>query len=117
LWYQLNQDREQGFLGYVQSAFSVFRKLKVTTRYQYFETASYSSRMYAYEPDVLSGFSIPAFSGMGSRFLLILGYPVSKKLNIWCRWARLASYPQQVIAEPVLQFHDNEIKVQAQLIF
>lgn len=46
--------------------------LSVDLRFLFFDTASYDNRIYAYERDVLYGFSVPAFNGRGSRFYLNL---------------------------------------------
>jgi hypothetical protein len=65
------------------------KPVAVNFRLQYVETGSYDSRIYAYENDVLYGFSIPAFSGKGYRYYINANYDVSKKLAFWLRWAQL----------------------------
>ena len=57
-------------------------------RLQYFETDDFNSRIYAYENDVLYGFSIPPFSDKGFRYYLNLNYDLSKKISVWARWAQ-----------------------------
>ncbi|MFW6042856.1 MAG: helix-hairpin-helix domain-containing protein [Marinilabiliaceae bacterium] len=64
-------------------------KLTLTMRYALFHTSDYQARLYAYEPHVLYMFSVPAFSGSGSRYLLLCNYKLKKYLHLWLRAARL----------------------------
>lgn len=64
-------------------------KLTLTTRYALFNTTDYEARLYAYEPHVLYMFSVPAFSGRGSSYLLLCNYKLKKALHFWLRAARL----------------------------
>jgi hypothetical protein len=59
-----------------------------TLRYALFNSSDYSARMYAYEPDVLYMFSVPAYSGRGSRYLLLINYKIMNNLHLWLRCAR-----------------------------
>lgn len=52
-----------------------------------FDTESYDTRIYAYEPDVLYGFSIPAYYGRGTRLVFVLKYSILKNLDFWFRIA------------------------------
>jgi hypothetical protein len=56
-----------------------FRQFPVTIwlRYCLFDTDDYDSRIYAYENDLLYSFSIPAFSGEGSRTYLMAKWKIS----------------------------------------
>jgi hypothetical protein len=116
IWYNLdNVSKEQGSLGYLQADFVVLKKIRTGFRYQYFETGSYNSRIYAYEPDVQSSFSIPAFSGTGFRYLIHFNYPITKKITVWFRWA-LSSYQEPGSAVHSSNLHNSEIKLQGQVI-
>jgi hypothetical protein len=59
-----------------------------TLRYALFNSSDYSARMYAYEPDVLYMFSVPAYSARGSRYLLLINYKIMNNLHLWLRCAR-----------------------------
>ncbi len=63
-------------------------KLTLTCRYALFDTDDYSARIYAYEPDVLYKFLVPAYSGKGSRYLLLINYKMTPALHFWLRAAR-----------------------------
>lgn len=66
-------------------------------RFQYYETDNLYRRMYAYENDVLYGFSIPAFLIKGFRYYTIINYDVSKKLFLWLRIVRTTYLNQQTV--------------------
>jgi hypothetical protein len=57
-----------------------FRQFPVTfwLRYCLFDTDDYDSRIYTYENDLLYSFSIPAFSGKGSRTYLMAKWELNK---------------------------------------
>ncbi|MCB0666883.1 MAG: helix-hairpin-helix domain-containing protein [Saprospiraceae bacterium] len=64
-----------GFLIYQDIIYkSIKLPLSFTTRLCYFDTDDYSSRIYAYENDILYSFSIPAFFNEGLRYYLNLRY-------------------------------------------
>lgn len=62
-----------------------------SVRVLYFNTDSYSSRIYAYERDVLYFSSIPAFYGQGWRYYLIVKKNLGKRLKLGMRWAQTLS--------------------------
>lgn len=68
------------------------RKWAASLRYALFETDDYASRIYAYEPDVLYAFSVPAHYGSGQRYLLVLKYRFHKKLSAWIRFSETAYF-------------------------
>lgn len=85
-------------------------------RLQYFETDDYNSRIYAYENDVLYGFSIPPFSDKGYRYYLNINYDVSKKLGLWLRWAQFIYKEKTTVGSGLDEISGNrrsEVKVQA----
>jgi len=118
LWYSIYEDQaEKGFLGYLQADFQVRKKIKTVLRYQYFETDSYNSRVYAYEPDVQSSFSIPAFSGKGSRYLVQFNYPLSKRITFCGRYTLQFNRNDSYLTDHSSNLGQSEIKFQAQVIF
>lgn len=80
---------EQGFLLFADVFYKPMMKpLALNIRLQYFETDSYNSRLYAYENDVLYSYSVPPFSGKGSRYYFNVNYDLSKNITTWFRFAR-----------------------------
>ena len=68
-----------------------------STRFALFDTDGYAIRFYAYERDVLSDFSIPAFYDRGSRFYLNAGYRLSRQWRLEARFARTWYSNQETI--------------------
>ncbi|MBX9784520.1 MAG: helix-hairpin-helix domain-containing protein [Chitinophagaceae bacterium] len=117
MWYDLKGPREsRGFLSF----FDVFYKpmlkpFSANMRLQYFETDGFDSRIYAYENDVLYGFSIPAFFNKGFRYYTNVNYDFSKKLSVWFRLARLDYLNQTVVGsglDEIPKNHRTEARVQ-----
>ncbi|WP_242916305.1 hypothetical protein [Pontibacter liquoris] len=71
-----------------------FRKIRLSTRYALFDTDSYDTRQYVYERDVLSAFSIPAFSGTGTRVYALLQVSPLRSLDVWVKYG-LTHYRHQ----------------------
>lgn len=59
---------EKGFSAFTELFYDPPTPFSGNLRIQFFETAGYDSRIYAYEQDVPFYFSIPAFSGKGWRY-------------------------------------------------
>jgi hypothetical protein len=61
-----------------------FRKIPLTIWFRYciFNTDSWDSRIYTYENDLLYSFSIPAFSGEGSRSYIMAKCDIAKRTEI-----------------------------------
>lgn len=57
-------------------------------RVAWFSTASYDSRIYSYENDVLYTSSFPAYSGKGWRMYMNVKLAVHQRVDVWLRWAR-----------------------------
>lgn len=64
-----------------------FGRLKVDSRYAIFHAEEYQNRQYMYENDILYAFSVPAYSGIGTRTYLILRYKINRNLHGWIRAA------------------------------
>ncbi|UII29962.1 helix-hairpin-helix domain-containing protein [Fulvivirga ulvae] len=77
----------QGF-AIVQDVNLDLNKIRVGGRLALFDTEDYDNRQYAYERDVLYGFSIPPYSGQGTRQYILLQYKATRKIDLWVRFAR-----------------------------
>jgi len=69
--------------------------LTFTARFAVFETSAYETRIYAYEPDILYGFSVPAYYGQGTRLVLVIKYSILDNLDCWFRIANTYYNDQQ----------------------
>lgn len=92
-----------------------------TARYALFQTDDYNSRIYAYENDVPLSFSIPAYSGKGSRVFLLVNWDVTRRFEVFFRVAQFFYYNQDVISEGSLtEIQGNrktELKLQVRYKF
>ncbi len=76
-----------GFMIYQDVIFkSLSSPLSFTARVAYFDTDSYDARIYAYENDILSSFSIPAYFRQGMRYYLNIRYRLNKRTTLEGRW-------------------------------
>lgn len=84
-----NEPISRGFMIYQDVAYD-FKKLplKLSFRYAFFDTDTYDSRIYAYENDLRFFFSIPAYSGRGTRVYAMVKYDISRNIDFWLRWAQ-----------------------------
>lgn len=88
---------ELGYLIYQDLHYSpLSSKLSGNIRLAYFNTASYNSRIYAYEDDLLSGSGSGGYYGKGIRTYLNLRYRLLRSLDLWGRYA-LYFYPGKAV--------------------
>lgn len=90
-------------------------KWKASTRFALFDTDDYDNRQYVYEKDVLYAFSIPAYYGKGTRKYLLLQYQISRKIEVWARYARTELRNETKISsglEEINKPHRSEVKIQ-----
>ena len=93
-------------------------KLTANTRFAWFNTTNYSSRIYAYESDVLYAFYMPAYYGKGMRCYLNVGYQPLEKIKLWLRLARTTYFNEQEILsglDKIEANHKTEVKLQVLL--
>ncbi|RKD14334.1 hypothetical protein BCY91_07560 [Pelobium manganitolerans] len=97
--YQLEQSTgKYGFLIYQDVAYSpLSSKWSGNMRLSLFDTDGFDARIYAYESDVLYGFSIPGFQNQGLRFYGNLRCQLKRGVDIWLKY----SFTQYADAETV----------------
>lgn len=89
LFNQPNHETETGFVILQDVVYKPISKpFTFSARYALFDTEGFNSRIYAYESDVLYSFSIPAYFYKGSRTYFTLQYDVTRKIDIWFRYAQ-----------------------------
>lgn len=80
---------EQGHQISQDLVWNPYRVLRVQARVAIFSTEGYSSRLYAYEPDVALSSSIPAFQGQGVRNFILAIYRPHPTIETRFKWARV----------------------------
>lgn len=113
--------REFGYLIYQDVIYApTFSKISGNVRVAYFDTPSYNSRIYADEDDVLYSFAFGMYSGKGVRTYLNLKYNLSKKLNIWARYAMFVYKDVESVGSYLDEIQGNkksEVKIQLRYQF
>lgn len=122
LWYdRKGAAPENGFLFYTDLIYKpLLKPYSANIRLQYFETNGYNSRLYAYENDVLYGFSIPVFYDKGYRYYVNLKYEVSKKISFWLRVAQTIYRDKDINGSDLDEINSNkrtEFKIQTLMNF
>jgi len=89
-FYKKENTSEKGFLIYQDLKITPPNtQLTINLRYAIFDTDGYNSRIYAYENEVLYGYSIPAYYAKGSRWYAVLKYSFPKtRIDLWLRFAQ-----------------------------
>src|SRR3546814_10613895 len=62
-------------------------KLSCNFRLAIFGIPSYNTRMYAYENDVLYGYSFPVYHNDGARAYVNARYRIGRQVDLWLRYA------------------------------
>ncbi|MFZ4521424.1 MAG: ComEA family DNA-binding protein [Bacteroidales bacterium] len=57
----------------------------IAFRFALFDIPDYATRIYVYEPDVLYGYSVPAYQGKGLRTSGLLKLRLSRRIDFWVR--------------------------------
>ncbi|PRZ01265.1 helix-hairpin-helix protein [Marinilabilia salmonicolor] len=94
--------------------------ITLTGRLAFFSASGYEARLYSYEPHVLYMFSVPAYSGKGSRYLLMGNFKIAPNLHLWLRAARWKYDDRDVIGSGNQQVNSNrktELTFQVRLKF
>lgn len=119
--YKLDNNKTQkGYLAYQDVSYNkVGSPLSVTLRYSIFQTDSYNTRIYAYESDMPGAYSILSNYDRGSRFYIMLDYNLTRKIEIWVRYAQTYYDNKRVISEGALTEIQGNTKseIKAQLKF
>lgn len=89
LYQKGEQEEEPGFLLYQDLQFKKIEwPVSFSLRYAIFDMASYDSRIYAYENDLLYTWSVPAYYNRGQRFYIMAKWRMFRKTDLWVRYSR-----------------------------
>jgi hypothetical protein len=77
-------------------------------RYVLFDTDSYDTRLYTYENDVPYSFSVPSFSGQGSRFYIQMNTQLNRNLSIILRFAQTWYSDRNLISSGLDEIEGNK---------
>ncbi|HTN18899.1 MAG TPA: hypothetical protein VL125_00415 [Pelobium sp.] len=87
-YHEENLNSQFGYLAYQDVNYSpLSSKWSGNMRLTFFDTDGFDTRIYAYENDVLYGFSIPGFQNQGMRFYTNLRYKVKRGVDLWVKYS------------------------------
>lgn len=89
-------------------------RLGIAVRYAVFDTESYDTRLYSYESDLPSSFSVPSVNGQGSRYYAMITARILKETQLWIRFSRTIQDGQSSISEgatEILKGHKSDIRI------
>ena len=100
---------EFGFLNYQDIIYDpLSSKFSGNIRFGIFDTASFNSRIYAYENDVLYAYSVPVHQGSGLRCYINGRYKIFRGLDIWLRYALINYAGQQTAGSSADLISENQ---------
>lgn len=113
--------KESGYMVYQDVIWGTRKAdFKMQYRLAYFDTDSYQSRIYAYENNVLYGYSFPAFMGKGWRTYLNLSWKPLGKLTCYFKTGFTIYPDRDAISSGVTKVDGNklyDITLQVRLYF
>lgn len=119
--YKVSEDKtEKGFMVYQDVSFNKIGKpFSFTLRYALYQTDTYNARIYVYENDVPGAYTIPAYYYRGSKFYILLDYNITRRIEVWLRFAQTVYDNQKIISEGSLTEIPGNAKseVKAQIRF
>lgn len=111
-------ESEKGYSAYMEGVYRHGGRFSANLRLHYFSTDAYSSRIYAYESDLLYHYYIPAFYDQGTRYFLRLNWDAGQQLSFWLRWSQTIYKDKEIIGSGLDQIEGNlrsEVKLQVRL--
>ena len=86
---------ERGLLFFQDLIYYFGDGFSLNTRWSFFKTTSYDSRLYEYESDLPGSFSNTALSGNGNKFYLLFNWKMNNSIQIWTKWRYVVKLNQQ----------------------
>jgi len=92
--------------------------LKADARIALINTDNWNNRQYLYENDLLYAFTVPAYSGKGLRYYLLLRYKINRYLSSWIRWSQTIYDDRKVVGNGLDEIDGNRrSQLRMQLIY
>lgn len=120
-WRKNGVPAEYGFLGYQDIIYNpLSSRLSWNARFAVFDVSGFNARVYAYENDVLYGYSVPAYQNSGIRAYFNARYTLRRGMDIWLRYAILTHVDQETIGSGNDEIDGNrrsDFRIQIRLQF
>ncbi len=103
------KDKESGYLMYQGFQINPINKnFSLSFRYSLFDTDTYDTRLYAFEQDVPYSFSVPVFSGQGSRFYMLLSSNLTRNVSLIFRFSQTWYADRNIISSGTDEIDGNK---------
>ena len=79
----------------------------IDARFALFNTDSYYTGIYAYEPDVLHAFSVPVYYGSGLRYVLNAKVKLTGKTTLYFKFGRFKYFDREIISSGVSEIRGS----------
>ncbi|MDR1273515.1 MAG: helix-hairpin-helix domain-containing protein [Odoribacteraceae bacterium] len=108
--YLKDSARETGFLVYQDVVLTLAKPgLKTQIRLAYFDTDTYNARVYAYEHNVLHGYSFPSYYYRGYRSYINLNWKPTRSVTLYVKGG-VIYYPDRAsISSSLARVDDNKL--------
>jgi hypothetical protein len=123
-WLQNRNGDQSPAYGYLLSQNLAFklpvRHLSLTALYALFDTDSFNERIYAYESDVLYGYSVPSYYGKGILCMVLLEWEPSHLIDLSLRYGQTWYSDRNVIGTGLDMINGNtksEVELQYRIKF
>lgn len=117
LYHKELKNQEKGWLLFQDVFYTpeTWNSLRLNARLAYYHTASYDSRLYAYENDVLYASGFPFYYLKGWRGYLNIRFKATQRLDFWARYALTLLPGEESLSSGLNEIEGNkrqEIKLQ-----
>lgn len=89
VFYKYIKNYEDGLLSFVDISTKLSNKLSLKSRFIFYQTDSYDSRIYVLESDVPGVFASSGFYGRGTRWYILLRYQVLNFMDLSAKYSEL----------------------------
>ena len=107
---QLSDGVETGTLLWVEANAESTSRLSANARWTLFGTDGFESRLFAYEPDVRYGFSVPALFEHGQRAHVLAGLDITSALHLEAKYSVVAYTNRAVVGQGRDQIDSHRVR-------
>jgi hypothetical protein len=97
--FSIHQHNAIGYLAYQDIIYLVDKHTRLKFRYAFFNIGDFNTRIYAYEHDVLYGFSIPAYYGNGHKTYILIQRKLGEKITLWLKYSFTQLFDESTVCK------------------
>ncbi len=104
-----NGSNDFGLLLYQQINWTINERFAIISRASWFRIDNYDLRIYAYEPQVPSIYSLPSHYGRGQKTIIKIKMQLGRGLSMWLRLAQSYYYDRIALSSGANQIAGNKV--------